>query len=180
MLFIITISITQADDWGSCANDLDSLRRAASYASDAAQSAESAKTEYENKKEEVEDKKRDLKNCLNLPHVYDYLGDRCDSRRREYNNAVDDFNSAKSDYQSALSNLESELSTVGSKMRWVEAACGVNFSPFVTKSEKTNQKKDIDCSIYQQFKGTLSDTVLLETCKRKMTEEDCKKCLEIK
>ncbi|MBI4826586.1 MAG: hypothetical protein HY807_09240 [Nitrospirae bacterium] len=142
MLLTCTSSIIWAEDWGSCASELDSLRRAASYASDAAQSAESAKNEYEDKKEEVEDKKNDLRSCLDFPDIYDLYGDRCESQRREYNDAVDDYNSAKSDYQSALSILESELSTVGSKIRWVESSCGVDFSPSVSKSDQLNQDFD--------------------------------------
>ena len=168
LLCIILISGVDsglANDWSSCADDLDRLRRASRDASDAAESAESSKQEFEDKKEE-------LQNCINYPDIYDLMQDQCQSLRWDYE-------SAKSDYESALSDLESELSTVESRVRSVEWSCGVSFS----RSSGATQPKVIkqgNCSVYQQFLGKLPIETILNHCKDNMSVSECKKCLGIK
>lgn len=165
-IFLISgVNSSLANDWSSCADDLDRLRRASRDASDAAESAESARQEFEDKKEELE-------NCINYPDIYDLMQDQCQSLRWDYE-------SAKSDYESALSNLESELSTVESRVRSVEWSCGVSFS----RSSGVMQpkpKKQGNCSVYQRFLGKLPIETILDYCKKNMSESECKKSLGIK
>jgi len=154
-----------ADDWSSCADDLDRLRRASRDASEAAERAESAKQEFEDKKDE-------LQNCVDYPDIYDLMKDQCESLRWDYE-------SAKSDYESALSDLESELSTVGSRIRSVEWSCGVSFSG-AAGSTQSKPEKQGDCSVFRSFIGKLPQNTILDYCKKYMSESECKKCLEIK
>jgi DNA repair exonuclease SbcCD ATPase subunit len=155
-----------ADDWSSCADDLDRLKRASRDASEAAEEAESAKQEFEDKKEE-------LQNCINYPDIYDLMQDNCQSLRWDYE-------SAKSDYESALSDLESELSTVESRIRSVEWSCGVSFSRTSGEATKPKSKKQSRCSLFRSFIGKLPLKTILEYCKTYMSESECKKCLEMK
>ena len=147
-----------ADDWSSCADDLDRLRRAARDASEAAERAESARQEFE-------DKKDDLENCVNYPDIYDLMQDQCQSIRW--------------DYESALSNLESELSSVESRIRSVEWSCGVSFSR-AFRSTQSKPKVQGDCSAFRSFIGKLPQNTILAYCKKYMSESECKKCLKIK
>jgi hypothetical protein len=165
ILIFIYIPFAQASDWSSCADDLDRLRRAARDASDLAQQVELAKQEFESKKGELE-------NCLNYPKIYDFMRDRCQSLRWGYE-------SAHSRYRSELSNLESELNTIESRIRSVEWSCGYQFSIALPEKELKGQKKD-PCNLYLSYKNRLPITTLLELCKKSMTEDECKKCLDIK
>jgi len=45
--FILSQTICNAEDWSSCADDLDSLRRASGVFADAAEQVESARQEFE-------------------------------------------------------------------------------------------------------------------------------------
>lgn len=155
-----------ADDWSSCADDLDRLRRASRDASEAAERAESAKQEFE-------DKREDLQNCINYPDIYDLMQDQCQSLRWDYG-------SAKSDYESALSDLESELSTVESRIRSVEWSCGVSFSRTSGGATRPKSRKQRDCSVFRSFIGKLPIDTILDYCKKYMSESECKKCLGIK
>jgi len=105
-----------AQDWSSCADDLDRLRRGARNASDAAEQAKYAAEQAEYAREELE-------NCLMFPDVYDLLEDGCQSYRWDYESARSDYESAYSEYESARSNVESELDTVGRRIRNVNGSC---------------------------------------------------------
>lgn len=91
LLLILFPLSSLSEDWGSCSGELDSLRRVASDASDAAQDAESKREEFEDKKRELEDAKDELDNCRSYPDTYDYYSDNCESKRWAYNNAVDEY-----------------------------------------------------------------------------------------
>ena len=165
VLFIIAPSICQAADWSSCADDLDRLRRAVRDASDAAEEAESARQEFESKKEELE-------NCIHFPDIYDLMQDKCQSLRWDYE-------SARSNYESALNNLEDELDTVARRIRSVEWSCEVQFTgPTYKKSD--NSKISSNCALFRSYKGKIPIATLLESCKKVMSEKECKKCLGIK
>jgi len=162
-LLYSAVPSAHATNWSSCADELDRLRRAARDATDVAQEVESAK-------QELESKKNDLENCLNYPNIYDLMHDRCRSRRWDYDSALDN-------YKSHLNNLESELSTVESRIRSVQWSCDYQFS--LSLPSGTLPKKD-PCSVYQNYKNKLPSATLLEICKKSMTEDECKKCLDIK
>lgn len=133
------------------ANATDWSSCAARDASDAAQQVESEKDE--------------LENCLNDPDTYDLMGDRCQSYRWDYN--------------SARGNLESELNTVESRIRSVQWSCDFQFSITPPTGGLKVPGKD-SCNTYQYFKDKIPIATLLETCKKSMTEDECKKCLDIK
>ena len=164
-LILIYIPFAQATDWDSCADDLDDLRRAADVASDAAKEVQSAKEELESKKDELE-------NCINYPKIYDLMRDRCQSVRWDYESAL-------SDYKSKLSYLESELDTVQSRIRSVQLSCNYQFSIGFGQPRPGIQSRD-RCETFRKYKGVLPMETLLELCKKYMTGDECKKCLEIK
>ena len=155
-----------ADDWSSCADDLDRLRHASRDASEAAERAESAKQEFE-------DKREDLQNCINYPDIYDLMQDQCQSLRWDYE-------SAKNDYESALYDLQSELSTVESRIRSVEWSCGVSFSRTTGGTAQSKPKRRGDCSVFRSLIGKFPINTILDYCKKYMSENECKKCLEMK
>ena len=166
LVLILGVAYSMADDWSSCADDLDRLRRASRDASEAAERAESAKQEFEDKKEE-------LQNCINYPDIYDLMQDQCQSLRWDYD-------SSKSDYESALYDLESELSTVESRIRSVEWSCGISFSRPSRGKTSSKAKTQSDCSVFRSFIGKLPLNTIINYCKKYMSESECKKCLEIK
>ena len=163
---ISSAGFCSGDDWSSCADDLDRLRRASRDASEAVERAESARQEFEDKREE-------LQNCINYPDIYDLMQDQCQSLRWDYE-------SAKSDYESALYNLQSELSAVESRIRSVEWSCGVSFSRTTGGATQLKPKKEGDCSVFRSLIGKLPINTILDYCKKYMSESECKKCLEIK
>src|SRR5262245_24494159 len=63
-----------AQDWSSCASDLDSLRRRSSDASSAAEDADSKKREFDNAAE-------DYRRCRSMPDLYDVFKDGCRMKR---------------------------------------------------------------------------------------------------
>lgn len=154
LVVILTCNIipfAYATDWNSCADDLDRLRRATRDASDAAQQVESEKDE--------------LENCLHYPDIYDLMEDGCQSSRWDYN--------------SARSNLESELNTVESRIRSVQWSCDFQFSITPSTGGLEGPGKD-RCNTYRFFKDKLPIEIILDTCKKSLTEDECKKCLNIK
>jgi len=165
VLFILVVSICQAEDWSSCADDLDRLRRAARDAADAAEQAESARQEFESKKEELE-------NCLSYPDIYDLMQDNCQSIRWDYE-------STRDDYESALSTLESELDTVLRRFRSLEWSCGVQYTPRTSIKPKVSQKNRT-CKMLQSYKGKMPIKSLLGLCKKYMSEKECRECLQSK
>jgi len=180
ILILVHIPFAQATDWSSCADELDRLRRAAADASEAAEHVQ----EY---KEELESKKRELEDCLSYPDSYDVMHDRCQSIRWDYESAL-------SDYKSSLSDLESELNTLESRLRSVQWSCDFQFIlamppkipkvqekklPRVLEKEPPKVQKKDPCSLYQKYKSSIPKATLLELCKKSMSEDECKKCLDI-
>ena len=154
-----------AQDWSSCASELDSLRRRASDASSVAQ-------DMEYKHGRLKSAENDLRQCLSAPQVFDLLRDGCRSKRSDYE-------SAKSAYASQLDSLKSRLDDVDSKIRNVSGSCGIDLSrtlgppPTVPAGVKSPEQ----CAVYLRYKGRLPAQALLDTCSKQMSLEECRKCL---
>ncbi len=161
LVFLLLPTGLLAADWSSCHDDLDTLRRRASDASDAAEQVYQAA-------DEVETKRRELQDCRAYPAVHDLMRDGCRSQRSDYESARDEFQSAKS-------NLESELDDVDSAIRSASLACGYSFS---NAAGAVGPRVDGMCRLMQRYKGRLPFANLLELCKQSKSETDCKKCLE--
>lgn len=155
-----------AQDWGSCASDLDDLRRTAEDASSEAEDAGS-------KKEEADQAEDDLRQCLQFPEIYDLLRDRCSGKRSDYE-------VARSSYRSQLSALQSSLDDVDSKVRSVSSSCGYNISrmPSTAPSVPQGVRSPAQCAVYLRYKGRLSVQSLMQLCRKQMSAEECKKCLD--
>jgi hypothetical protein len=96
----LAASGASAIDLGSCADDLDRLRRAASDATD---KANDAKTKQE-----------ELQTCKNDSYSYDRNYDGCRSKA--------------SYFQSAAGDLKSELDTIDSRLRSIRSSCGYDLT----------------------------------------------------
>lgn len=141
-------------DWDSCHDDLDSARRAAADAADAAQEAHSKRTDFED--------------CKGDPETYDLMGDGCRSLRADYD-------SAASDAESALDDLDNRLHSV-------QDACGFEFtlnklSPAEAAQKRLDSANRRLCASYQNFLPSLSVGNVLDMCKRNRPEDWCKACL---
>ena len=133
-------SICEAADLGYCADALDSIRKAASNASDAANKAEDEEQELEDAEDELESAKDELNNCLTFPDIYDLLDDGCQSYRWDVSSAYSDYEYANNDYGYAINNLISELDTLAYKIRSMESSCGYEFTKVVVlKQDKKPQ-----------------------------------------
>jgi len=162
---LLLTTLSGAEDWSSCQDDLDRVKRAAQEASDAAE-------ELDSKAREVEDKRSELQNCLTYPSMYDVWRDRCQSQRREY-----DY--ARQDYISKKRELESELSTLESRLRSVQSSCGYTFSFGGGPGRlPPSQKQAGFCTLLQSYKGKMSAATLLDICLKSMTEDECRSCLQ--
>lgn len=180
-LYLIFIPFSLAEEWNSCADELDNLRNAVSEASNAAKNAEDARKEFEDIKSELKDEKDKLDNCVDYPISHDPHNDNCETLKSEYNNAVDDYFSLRDEYQSALDALESRLSDVQDKMSGVESSCGIDFSSSFP-SQNDEQKADDEspeCSFVLKYKGELPDKVILEICAKHFSFEECLTCLDL-
>lgn len=154
MSFLAPFSVSLAVDWDSCADDLDRLRRASRDASDVAN--------------DVKSKTDDFENCRRFPDVYDLLRDRCQSKRW--------------DYQSAMQSLKSELDTVDSRIRSVRLSCGYNLSsiegpPTGLAPSPLRSQSDQLCELYRSYRGRLPMQNLLELCRKSISDAECRKCL---
>lgn len=159
-LIALLTAVSSAQDWSSCQDDLDRVRRAARDASDTAQ-------ELESKARELEDKRFELQSCLSYRH------DRCEFVREEYQRVREEYNSKKSD-------LESELSSLESRFRSVQSSCGYNFAlGGGTIRRQPPQRQSGLCNVLQSYKGTTPPATLLSICLRSMPEEECRKCLQL-
>lgn len=152
-------------DLGTCADDLDNLKKASSEAADAADEAEDAKEEFEN--------------CKNFPDTYDLLEDGCKNLANEYKDKIND--------------LKNALDDVKRRIRSVNYSCGVDFSMVdygsnSSKSEsyKKNNKPEYDkmtkkmlCDLYRESKNKLPFESLLNVCMNGiMSKEECMECLK--
>lgn len=154
-----------AQDWSSCASELDYLRRRASDASSASEDANSYKSRFERAKEDYEQ-------CKRFPQVYDLLRDQCQSKRFDADSALDS-------YKSQLSDLASKLDDVDRKVRSVRDSCGVQLEsvlgpPATVPSGVTNVPL---CRTMLGYRGRVPQANLLDLCGKYMTAEQCKVCL---
>lgn len=166
LLFLTALAspMAVAQDWSSCASDLDSLRRRASDASSAANAADSAK-------EAVESAKGDYEQCMSNRRN-DPLRSGCSSQRSDYDSAV-------GSYKNELSSLESALNDVDSKVRASSSSCGFELQrvlgpPPVVPEGVTNAAA---CAVYLPYRGRLPLASLLSLCSKQMSEGECRKCL---
>ena len=91
----------------------------------------------------------------------------------------DGCQSLRWDYRSEVNDLESELETVEIRVRAVKYSCDYEFT-LSFQSLPSKQKGNPMCELYKSYKGHLPNNMLLDMCKKNMTEADCKKCLSIK
>ena len=156
---VLTGSITAysplSEDLDSCHDELDRLRRAASDASDAA--------------EEAHSKFREFDDCRRDPETYDLMGDRCHSRR--------------SDYESARSDLESKMEDLDSRLRSVQDYCGYEFTinPLSSSDAARQHLSAAEqrlCTSYKRMLALgMTQQSLLQQCKANMSEQWCRSCL---
>lgn len=155
-----------AQDWSSCSSDLDSLRRRAGDASSNADDTDSAHRKFKSAEDE-------LRQCVQMPQVFDLMRDGCRMKRSEYD-------SARSDYRSKLEDLKNGLDDVDSKVRSAGSSCGFNFTrvlgpPPVVPQGVQNPEA---CAVYLRYKGRLPPQSLLDLCTKQMPADQCRKCLE--
>jgi hypothetical protein len=154
-------AVLLAADWSSCQDDLDTVRRRASEASDAAAQVHQAAEELDTKRQEWQD-------CRAFPDIHDLLRNGCQSQRSDYA-------SARDEYESAKGNLESELDTVDSSIGSASVSCGYSFA---AGSASPRARVDPMCRLLQRYKGRVPPATLLDMCKKSRSEEDCKRCLQ--
>ncbi|MBL8524163.1 MAG: hypothetical protein JNN20_10770 [Betaproteobacteria bacterium] len=155
MVGVLISASASASSWDSCADDLDSLRRAARDAGD--------------KANEVKTKSEEFENCKRYPDIYDLLRDRCRSKA--------------SDYQSAQRDLQSELETVDRRIRSVRSSCGFDLgstgaTPFSRPAAPNSNNRA--CDLFKSYKDKLPINTLVEACVKTMPEAECRKCLNSK
>ena len=165
MLLLLTATAS-AQDWSSCACDLDDLRRRADDASSAAQDADSKQSQFKSAEDE-------LRQCVQFPQVYNLLRDGCRSKRSEYD-------LARSSYRSQLDSLQSSLDDVDSKIRSASSSCGYNMTRTLgpAPTVPAGVQRPEQCALYLRYKGRLPLPALLDTCSKQMPSDQCRKCLE--
>lgn len=82
---------------------------------------------------------------------------------------------AASDYENEVYSLNSELDSVARRVRDVAGSCDMDIGSArrVAPPSSGNQT----CDIMRRYVGRLPDAVLIETCKKSMTEAECRKCI---
>jgi hypothetical protein len=148
------LSVAQAADWSTCADELDRIRRSARDASDIANNVNSKAEEFQN--------------CRRYPDMYDLMRDRCQSKGW--------------DYQNALSSLKSELDTLDRRIRSASSSCGYNLASIEPglaappRPAPANRNESL-CEVYRPYRDRLPIANLLELCRKQMSEAECRKCL---
>jgi hypothetical protein len=165
-LFLSAALSCTAQDWSSCASDLDSMRRRASDASSEAESTDSKQKQFKSAEEE-------LRRCVQSPQVYDFIRDGCRNKRYEYE-------SARSAYRSQLDSLRSSLDDVDSKIRSASNSCGYEMRRTLgpPPTVPAGVQRPEQCAIYLRYKGRMPVQSLLEVCSKQMPADQCRKCLE--
>jgi hypothetical protein len=146
--------------WSSCSDDLDTLRKRAADATDAANSAH--------------EKGDDLDECRNDRETYDTMGDRCESK--------------KSDYESAVSDLQSALGDVDARLRDIQTSCDYEFTTKMTSAEATQRRlraseerlkasQERLCASYRRLLPLVTPSNVLQMCKAQQAEDWCKACI---
>ena len=98
------------------------------------------------------------------------MRDRCRSQADEYENA-------RSQFQSEKDSLDSALDDVERSVRSVSDSCDYSFTGSGSKPGRTRGAVSW-CQLFQRYKGRLSPTMLMETCRKSHSEDECKKCLQ--
>jgi hypothetical protein len=91
-------------------------------------------------------------------------------------NGIAECRSKLDDYESAKDSLESALEDVASKVRAASSSCGFD----LTRPVSMDNVNARFCRVLNRQRIYLPPSVLLNECKKTMTEEECKKCLGIK
>lgn len=165
-VLMLSIGNVFAQDWSSCASDLDDLRRRADDASTAAQDVDQKQRRFKSAEEEV-------RQCRQFPQIYDLLRDGCQTKRYE-------LDSARSSYRISLDSLRGSLDDVDAKIRSAGSSCGFDLtrvlgpSPTVPNGVRSPEQ----CAIYLRYKGRLPKQSILEVCSKQMPLDECRKCLE--
>lgn len=84
----------------------------------------------------------------------------------------DDCDSQRSSYESAVSMAESELDTIARRIRSVVASCELPVPSAATGSESGSL-----CNLYQSYRGKVPLETLLESCRKRLPESECRRCL---
>lgn len=165
MLSLVTAT-AMAQDWSSCASDLDDLRRRADDASNVAEETDSKQRKFKSAEEE-------LRQCVQFPQVYDLWRDGCRSKRSEYD-------SARSAYRSQLDSLKSALDDVDYKIRSASSSCGYDMTRMLgpAPTVPAGVQRPEQCAVYLRYKGRLPLPALLDACSKHMSPDQCRKCLE--
>jgi hypothetical protein len=164
-VFLLVAATASAQDWSSCASDLDDLRRRADDAASVAQDTESKQRRFKSAGD-------DLRQCLQFPQIYDLLNDGCQNKRSDYD-------SARSSYHSQLSSLQSALEDVDHKIRSSNSSCGVELTRVQgpAPAMPAGVQRPEQCAVYLRYKGRLPYSSLLEICTKNMSADQCRKCL---
>lgn len=159
-------SSSLAQNWPICASDLDNLRRRAGDAETAAQDAAQ-------KQQRFKSAEYQLQQCRQFPEIYDLMQDRCQSKAY-------DLDSARSWYQSSLQSLRSSLDDIDSKVKSAASSCSFDFRSILGPPPSVPEgiRNPEQCMVYIQYKGRLPQQTLIDTCSKRMSAEECKKCLE--
>ncbi|MEO6746460.1 MAG: hypothetical protein ABIN08_18425 [Caldimonas sp.] len=162
---LVTGLAAGAQDWSTCANDLDYLRRRSDDASSAAKEADEAKQKFEREKEEFE-------TCRRFPQSYDLYRDGCRSKRA-------DAESALSQYKSSVSEVASKLSDVDSKVRSVASSCASDVSAVLGPPPKVPDgvANPQLCRTVLGFRDRLPTKSLIALCSQHMSVEECNRCM---
>jgi hypothetical protein len=90
---------------------------------------------------------------------------------------ISECRSKLNDYESEKDSLDSALEDVASKVRDVSSSCGIDLS----QAASLEHAKARFCKALNRGRMYYMPTaVLLDQCKKSMTEEECRKCLDIK
>jgi hypothetical protein len=108
-LFILFAPTPIRADFDMCGDDLDELSTKASSAADAARAVSEAK-------DELDDAKQEYRNCVQFPDIYDLMEDGCQSRRFDYQMALDTYNSA-------IDEFNTEMRGVVASFKGLRASC---------------------------------------------------------
>lgn len=74
---------------------------------------------------------------------------------------------------------KNELSTTDSRIRSINASCGIELQTIGTPSAGKENNSSINqiCALYRGYIGKLPFETLLKTCRQSMLEAECKQCL---
>ena len=164
IIFIVTSSaVCLEEDLKGCIEDMDRLGEAVRAAIKTAEDVESFYEELESKKDE-------LKDCVDNPDVMSPTWDNCKSIRA-------DCKFLEKTYKEKLKNLESAFKKIANEINSVEWSCGVQFNNGSFNRSKNTIK--VNCEIFKSLKEKIPIKELLDLCKKSMSEEECRECLEI-